>query len=288
MPVQAIQHIRSLKGHTEPHLMLGDDGELYVVKLLSNISDSRQRVSEFIAASLARQVGLPVPECSTICVPRALVPETSDLSREQDAPRSGFSLHLCSRFVRSADERAPIDILPSRYLNELSNIASFWGILAFDKWCSNGQRRQAIFSRSAGGTRYTAHFIDQSQCFCGAAWAFSNMANVGLFDRSTVYRDITGWDSFEPFLSKLESIRPEVVWSVAKKVPSEWYDNQESDLESLVDSLLRRRSYIYELINRVRDANPQLFSRWAKTVHVSVPAEPRVSLATFASGTVRV
>jgi hypothetical protein len=284
MTVQALHHVRAMKGHTRPHLMLCDDNEIYVVKFRRNLHHSRQLASEYIATRLARWVGLPAPECSAVYVPQFLMDNTPELRTQLNAIKCAPGFHLCSRFVGGLDAGPVMDMLPQTYLHELTNGESFAGILAFDKWCSNTGRRQAVFHRTVGSRRYTAYFIDQGDCFCGDAWAFSDLSDHGLFDQRSVYRDITGWDSFEPFITRLASIRPEVVWDIALQVPPEWYGGQMKSLEELIDSLLVRRSRIHQLIANSRDRNPQLFPGWMSKTYAAVLPRPRAVFASLSVG----
>jgi len=285
MPIEATHHIRPLQGHTQPQLMLCDDNELYVVKLQNNLRRRRQLVSEYLATELARWAGLHTKACAPVNVPQFLIDRLPALGTHtrQDAGRYEAGPHLGLRYVGGLSGRPVMDILPETYLDDLTNRETFAGIFALDKWCSNANRRQAVFYRGPSSKRYTAYFIDQGDCFSGAAWAFSDLPGHGLFDRRSVYRNVTGWNSFEPFLSRLVSIRPEIIGTIVQSIPPEWYDGQEKSVEELIDALLKRRSHIHDLIAQSRDAIPGLFPDWIPRAYISTSVQPRSLFTSYSA-----
>jgi hypothetical protein len=54
-------------------------------------------------------------------------------------------------------------------------------------------------------------------------------------------------------------------------VPPEWYGGDPRVIEALMETLLRRRSGVRALIERVRDSSRQPFPNWGPAVMVAVP-----------------
>ena len=104
-----------------------------------------------------------------------------------------------------------VDYLPEEQLLEVRNLGEFAGILALDKWTCNINGRQAVFQKSRRERRYQAAFIDQGYCFHAGDWKFIDASLGGVFAENTVYRGVTGWESFEPWLSRIENLAPETV-----------------------------------------------------------------------------
>ena len=102
-----------------------------------------------------------------------------------------------------------VDYLPEEQLLEVRNLSEFAGILALDKWTCNINGRQAVFQKSRRERRYQATFIDQGYCFHAGDWKFIDASLGGVFAENTVYRGVTGWPSFEPWLSRIENLAPE-------------------------------------------------------------------------------
>ncbi|MGA7858248.1 MAG: phosphatidylinositol kinase, partial [Terracidiphilus sp.] len=162
-----------------------------------------------------------------------------------------------------------VDYLPEERLVEIKNLSEFAGILALDKWTGNANGRQVVFARKQRERRYRAVFIDFGYCFHAGEWRFEDAPLRGVYYRNDVYREITGWDSFEPWLTRLETMAAETVWAAANDVPPEWYGGDLSEMEALVERLLARRSRIRELIESFAKSNRNPFPNWGGTVKES-------------------
>ncbi len=157
-----------------------------------------------------------------------------------------------------------LDYLPEEQLQEVRNLDEFAGILALDKWTGNANGRQAVFARRQHERRYRAVFIDFGYCFHAAEWRFEDNPLRGIYYRNLVYRAVFGWDSFEPWLTRLETLAADVVWAAANEVPPEWYGGDLGDMETLVEKLLARRSRMRELIEAFATSDRAPFPNWGR------------------------
>ena len=266
MAVIAIQQIRRMRGGAQSHLMLASDGNLYVVKFSNNPQHVRVLANELLATRLAAAVGLAVPESEVIEVTEWLIRNTPDLTIEQrgGALRCQAGLHFASRWVGGLMPGHTVDYLPREQLLEVRNLAEFAGILALDKWTCNINGRQAVFQKKRRERRYSAAFIDQGYCFHAGDWKFVDASLGGVFAENTVYRGVTGWESFEPWLSRIESLSPETAWATAEIVPPEWYGGDLSALEVLIERLLARRARVRELIVAFGESARRPFPNWGR------------------------
>ena len=162
-----------------------------------------------------------------------------------------------------------VDYLPQEQLLEVRNLAEFAGILALDKWTCNINGRQAVFQKGRRERRYKATFIDQGYCFHAGDWKFIDASLGGVFAENTVYRGVTGWDSFEPWLSRIESLAAETAWGIAEIIPPEWYGGDLSALEVLLERLLARRARVRELIVAFRESARRPFPNWGREAEKS-------------------
>lgn len=127
----------------------------------------------------------------------------------------------------------------------------------------NCDNRQAVFlKRETKPIRYQAVFLDQGECFNAAQWSFPDLSLMGAYDHDWVYAGVTGWDSFEPVLSRLEAIDATDLWNIAAEVPQEWYQHDSSALSHLIETLHKRRNLIRDLITRFRRSQRHPFSNW--------------------------
>ncbi len=264
MAILAVQHIRRMRGGAQGQLMLGADGHPYVVKFQNNPQHRRVLANEFLASKLARAAGLTAPEVELVDVSPWLIDNTSELEMDLGSTRvkCEAGLQFGSRFVGGLMPGQVVDYLPEEQLAEVKNLDEFAGILALDKWTANANGRQAVFSRRQRERRYQAVFIDFGYCFHAGEWRFEDAPLRGVYYRNDVYREITGWESFEPWLTRLETMASDTVWAAASEVPPQWYGGDLGDMEALVEKLLVRRSRIRELIEMFGKSDRRPFPKW--------------------------
>jgi hypothetical protein len=266
LAVLAVQQIRRLRGGAQGHLMLCADGNLYVVKFQNNPQHLRVLANEMLATKLAAAAGLTVPEVDLIEVSSWLVENTPELEidfgRYKEKCRPG--LEFGSRFVGGLMPGQVVDYLPEEQLADVRNVGEFAGILALDKWTGNSNGRQAVFARKQRERRYRAVFIDFGYCFHAGEWRLEDAPLRGVYYRNAVYKEVTGWEAFEPWLTRLETMPEETVWAAANEVPPEWYGGDLSEMEALVEKLLARRSRIREAIEMFGRSDRKPFPKWVE------------------------
>ena len=264
MAVTAVQHIRRMRGGAQGQLMLGSDGHAYVVKFQNNPQHTRVLANEYFASKLALAAGLTVPEVDVVEVGSWLIENTPELEMDLGRTRERCvpGLHFGSRFVGGLMPGQVMDYLPEEQLAAVKNLNEFAGILALDKWTGNANGRQAVFARKARERRYRAVFIDFGYCFHAGDWTFEDVPLRGVYYRNDVYRDVAGWEAFEPWLSRIEAMPAETVRSAAENIPPQWFGGDPDDLEALEEKLLRRRSRIRDLIEAFRTSDRKPFPNW--------------------------
>ncbi len=268
----AVQAIRRMRGGAQGQLMLGADGHLYVVKFQNNAQHIRVLANELIATRLAEQAGLTVPQCDVVEVTPWLIANTPELVIEERSRRVACAagLQFGSRFVGGLMPGQVVDYLPEERLSEVRNLAEFAGMLVIDKWTCNSNGRQAVFERKARERKYKACFIDQGFCFHAGEWSFPDAPLRGVYARNRVYAGVTGWDSFEPWLTRVETMEAGKLWTVAEAVPPEWYGGDTAVIERLMEQLMARRGKVRELIVSFRDSGRDPFPNWREGVKVVV------------------
>jgi hypothetical protein len=271
--VLAVQQIRRMRGGAQGQLMLGADGHIYVVKFQNNPQHRRVLANEFLASRLALAAGLAVPHVELVEVSPWLIENTPaleiDLGRTRERCQPG--LQFGSRFAGGTMPGQVLDFLPEEQLAEIRNLAEFAGILALDKWTANANGRQAVFVRRQRERRYTAVFIDFGYCFHAGAWRFEDAPLRGVYFRNRVYEEIREWSAFEPWLTRMEAMAEETVWSAAGEIPPEWYGGDLGEMEALVEKLLARRSRIRQLIEDFRRSDRNPFPLWGTSTPLPLP-----------------
>jgi len=272
--VLAVQAIRRMRGGAQSQLMLGADGKLWVVKFKNNPQHLRVLANELIATRLAEAVGLTVPQTDVVEVTEWLIANSPemwvDLARRERA-RCEPGLQFGSQYVGGLMPGQVVDYLPDEQLLEVRNLSEFAGMLAIDKWTGNSNGRQAVFTRRPRERKYRATFIDQGYCFHAGDWVFPDTPLRGVYPKNLVYEGVTGWDSFEPWLSRVEMMTAGTLWSIAEVVPPEWYGGDVATLERLIEELLQRRGRVRELIVAFRESDRAPFPKWGSSKKIVVP-----------------
>ena len=269
----AIQAIVRMRGGAQSQMMLGADGRLWVVKFRNNPQGERVLANEFIATRLAELVGLSVPQTEVMEVSEWLIANSPemwvDVGRGERS-RCSEGLQFGSAFVGGLMPGQVVDYLPEEMLAEVRNIEEFAGMLVLDKWTGNTNGRQAVFARKPREKKYRATFIDQGFCFHANSWTFPDTPLRGVYPRNRVYEGVTGWESFEPWLSRVEALTRDAMFAVAEQVPVEWYGDPVA-LEGLIESLVERRGRVRELIGSFRDSDRVPFPNWGRRHTVAGP-----------------
>lgn len=249
------------------------DGRYYVVKFQENPQGSRTLANDLLGTLLARQLGLPTADGHVIDVSQSLIDLTDEMRK------SSHGYHPClpglsfgSRYVsvRPFPADAGLDTvesyLPGNRLKRVTNLTDFIGALVFDLWTCNRDSRQFVFARNSGEGSWTATMVDQGMCFNGESWCFCEGTLAGrLYNEPIVYESITGIDSFDPWLNRLESeIGPSLLEKSVSEIPPEWYDSDLLGLRRLLKILDRRRYMVRDLLWRTWHSCRPTFPNWIK------------------------
>lgn len=266
MAIEAVQHVRRMRGGAQSHLMRASDEHYYVVKFQNNPQHLRVLANELLATRLAEQIGLPVPVTEIIDVKAWVIENTPELHMEvslHPVPCKA-GLQFGARYVCDPAEAQVFDYLPESMLEKVKNKQAFAGMLAVDKWLGNANGRQAVFWKKSRERKYNVSFIDQGYCFNAGEWDFPDSALRGVYARNCVYKDVRGWNAFEPWLSRIEKLDPAIVRAIAGGIPPEWVGHDWQALEKLAEVIIARRNKVRDLIAAFRNSSRQPFPEWAK------------------------
>jgi hypothetical protein len=255
-----------MRGGAQSHLMRASDGNFYIVKFQNNPQHVRVLANELLATRLAERLGLPVAASEVLEVGDWLVNKTPELHIQIGAQRVPCKpgLQFGSRYVVDPIDGQVLDYMPESLLcdSQVRNSEMFLGALVFDKWACNADGRQVIYWRGANERKYHATMVDQGHCFHAGDWSFPDSPLRGTFNFNGVYEPVRGWDSFEPWLSLIEDMDENIVWSIAESVPPEWYQGNWNALETLLKELLSRRTRVRELIAEFGASSRRPFPKW--------------------------
>jgi len=176
-------------------------------------------------------------------------------------------VHFGSRLPCAPSETAIYDVLPDLMLRGVQNLEHFAGAFLGDQWLCNADVRQAVFCRAEaidGRRRFTAYFIDQGHAFDGCAWALRESPLRGIYHRRVVYAGVRNWNSFDPWIERLQSIPHAEFDRILEEVPVSWIDDS-SALTRLMCLLEARRRNARRFLEAAIRENPNAFVNWRDT-----------------------
>jgi len=265
--VRAVEFIRRMRGASQPCLMRGDDGHIYVVKFQNNPQHVRVLANEMLACRLGRLMGLPVPEAAIVDVPAELAAGNPDLEFQVGSRRIPTTpgLQFGSRFPGDPNQTFVVDFLPDRLLRRVRNLQElFLGAYVFDKWTCNCDGRQVVFYRSVDDedSSYSAWLIDHGFCFNDGEWNFPDSSLRGFYSRRFVYESVRSLDAFDRFLRRIENLERAQLAACARGIPREWCGGDPEQLAQLVERLYERRRKVRQAIIEARDSELRPFPNW--------------------------
>jgi len=273
MPLTAVRHIRKMRGGAQAHLLKADDGHWYVVKFRNNPQHRRILVNELVASVLLEYLGITAPQTALVRISESFLREHPEvhltLGSRRVEVQTGWQFG--SRYPGDPERTAIYDFLPDALLPQVANLFDFRAVLVFDKWTGNADGRQSVFYRANVGDAgragrrpgFVASMIDHGFVFNGPNWDFCDTPLQGLYARRVVYDGVRSLDDFQPWLGLVTHFPEEVLDRAWKRVPPEWLEGEDEQLESLLEELLRRRSRVPELIEACRDTRSTPFPNWS-------------------------
>ncbi len=276
MPVRARKLIRKMRGGAQAHLIEGQDGAFYVVKFTNNPQHRRILINEWLACAFLRYLQIHVPASALIELTPEFVADTPELYLSIGPKREPIppGIHFGSRMAVHPERVAVYDFLPDKLLGKVENRVDFLGTLVFDKWIGNADSRQAVFFRAKAKTwtplkgeapartGFFAQMIDHGFAFNGPHWDFRDSPLQGVYFRTSVYEEVQSLDSFQPWLEMVENFPVDVVDAAWKEIPRNWLDRDESELEAVLETLLKRRRRVAPLIEALRRERSNAFPNW--------------------------
>ncbi|MDP9054865.1 MAG: hypothetical protein M3N93_11285 [Acidobacteriota bacterium] len=279
MPVNARRFIRKMRGGAQAHLLEADDGDYYIVKFQNNPQHRRILINEFLAAEILSHLQIACPAHGIVRLSADFLAANPEVHLQLGTRRTPIQpgWHFGSRYPGNPELMAVYDFIPDALLNQVANPEQFLAVLAFDRWVANSDGRQSVFFRaqlkdwlSAPGIPprklgFVALMIDHGFAFNGPHWDFPDSAVAGLYARRVVYSGVRSLESFQPWLERIVNFPAEVFDRARRQLPPEWLDEDEDRLDALLESLLRRRKRLPELLDQCRKAPGNPFPQWVNT-----------------------
>ena len=276
MPVIATRLIRKMRGGAQAFLLEASDHCCYVTKFADNPQHRRILVNEWLATSFLSYLGIHTPTPIIVEVNEEFLrasPEVAFTLGSRTIPVAP-GLAYGSRFPKHPDQLAVYDYLPDALLTKVVNLREFLGVLVFDKWVGNADARQAIFFRTRvrefldlpdvapQQKGFVAAMIDHGYSFNGPNWEFVDAPAQGLYFRHLVYESVRSLEDFEPWIDRITHFPDAEIDRAWRSFPRAWLQEDEGQLESMLEALIRRRARISDLLEDVRRNSRNPFPNW--------------------------
>jgi len=254
--VNGVRDFGVTKGATGPHIIECDDGKKYVVKFADN---TKTAVNEFVGHALAQAVGLPVPDAALVVLGADLVGASSDLTYRV----VGAGPHIGSELIPDVMDFDQFGRLRQQQVVELSNAGALPGTVCHDNWVLTRDRDRSdnhLVQALNGEFRYA--MVDFTHAFTGPAWT-ADAIEQGSYLRVLmpvhpfVAVSVTGVESVEPTLGKVEAVMDSELEEIVSAIPQSWGMAEEERL-LLVNFLELRRG----LVRGVLTSNRARFPNW--------------------------
>jgi hypothetical protein len=257
--VRAMRSIRTMRGQTRAQLIVASDGQ-YVVKYSNNPVGRRVLVNELISSLTLKHLGIRTPNFAFISVDEEVLANNPEIgvatAGTVATPPAG--LHFGCHYV-GVGSKPVYDFLPDKLLPDVINRNDFFGVLVFDKWVSNSDRRQAVFYRKNAipsghkepNGQWITEMIDHESAFHGGEWTFRDSPPQGLYPCRPVYEGDLSVQHFKPWLDRIDGLGAEFFRSLLDSIPPQWIAGEEEQASTLLGKLRNRR---YRLSGLVEEA----------------------------------
>lgn len=276
MPVNASRFIRKMRGGAQAHLLEADDGNYYIVKFQNNPQHRRILINEMVAGGILDHLQIASPEYRIVNLSPDFLKANPDVCLQTGTRRQPIEpgWHFGSRHPGNPDTLTIYDYIPDALLNHVANADQFLAVLAFDRWVANADGRQSIFFRAQlhdwlarpgvppRKLGFVVLMIDHGFAFNGPHWELPDSVITGLYPRHSVYQAVRSLDDFQPWLDRIANFPEEVFDRILRQIPHQWFMDDSDSLEHLLNSLLRRRKRIPDLMEACRKAPGNPFPHW--------------------------
>ena len=104
--------------------------------------------------------------------------------------------------------------------------------------------------------------IDQGFCFNDGDWTFPDSPIRGIYPRRLVYEKVSGLESFEPFLSRIENLTAGELEECTQGIPTKWCEPDPDQLARLIEVLYARRRTLRQAIIDAKNSSLAPFPNW--------------------------
>jgi hypothetical protein len=279
-----VRFVRRLRGGSQPIVVEGSDGVLYVVKFLNNPQGANVLFNEGAGSQLFGTAGLPVPGWNALLASNEFLDRNPEcwMTAGEDLLRPTAGLCFGSRFLDGGVKRT-LEILPGTSYKRLRRRDQLWTAWLLDACCYHSDIRQVLFTEEASG-RFNPVFIDNGHLFGGSSGTKAALPRASQYLDNRIYRELEDSD-IDGTVRFLQYLDTDSLRRKALALPGEWQSGSgisalERALNRLADQSQLRT--IMESIVEIQRLRLELdtsrggfeFPGRPSLLHPSVPRKP--------------
>lgn len=219
--VRVKRFIRKMLGGSQPILVEGSDGLLYVLKFTNNPQGPNLPFNESMGTELFKACGIQTPTWRPLILTQQFVDVNRScwMETEQGVQPPEAGLCFASRFVGGSSSRLR-EILAGRSYQCVRNRIDFWLAWLLDTCFDHTDSRQAIFVEDFPG-ELLAWFIDMGNLFGGAIGNQRASFRRCCYLDMRIYADI-GSEEILRLAETVRSIDATALWRLVRMLPENW------------------------------------------------------------------
>lgn len=262
--VNAIKgHGRVGKGVSGSHYLECDDGNIYVVKFLTEDDSDKTIINEFLSYLIGSRLNCPLSDFKFVVIPKELILLDPDLSKRnikiEPTPIHHFGSLKLENAFDFEDPRFPKTQDYKTTLDRIENKSQMPSVVILDNLVIHNDRHfgnNMLQVTSQTPLKYKYYCVDFSVAFKGHKWINNHLAmepNLAKLSPSCLPMlslPLEEPQQMEEEIRKLEAIKDDEISGFVAAIPSSWHISN-SERQTLETFLKKRRDRIKEiLINR--------------------------------------
>jgi hypothetical protein len=247
--VQVVRFIRKLQGSSQPILVEGINGILYVLKFSNNAQGPQVLFNEAAGMQLYRACGLAVPIWEPLLLSKGFIERNRGCWIEGPSGLTPPEPGLClgTRFLTPSDRI--LEILPRDSYSRLDNPSCFWMAWLIDVCCNHTDDRQALFAKQVTGY-IKAVFIDFGHLFGGPHGTDRSNPMTCMYIDLDIYPYLTEIE-LERYVRVCRRVTSSKVAGYIKALPSEWQSARALAQFTRGIDLLSNKAFVESMLGQV-------------------------------------
>jgi hypothetical protein len=217
----AIGFVCRLPGGSQPILVQGSDGNLYVAKFAGHMQDSALPLRESMGSELYSACGLMTPAWKPLRITESFLEQNPECWPQTVAgrvrPASG--LWFASQFLGGQGKRL-LEVLPGSSFLRVRNRLNFWLAWLVDVCAMHADNRQAIFIEQPSRC-WQAVFIDHGHLFGGPEEREKPRPAASRYLDPRIYPALSVCE-ITLLREMVSSVQVDKLWRKLKTLPEEW------------------------------------------------------------------